>query len=114
MLRAETFYHLVHQSSLSSDIFSTVLIIRSHNNLLLSAQGQEHGQGASFLEMSSMIHVDGGHSFEQPRYLHDMLNRFQMADCRAASTPVPGGLNLSRYDGALLPPNHQYHSSHCL
>jgi hypothetical protein len=37
-----------------------------------------------------------------------MLNRFHMAACTPASTPLPYGLKLSRYDGELLPPDHQY------
>jgi hypothetical protein len=31
----------------------------------------------------------------QPRYIHDVLNRFSMLDCNAVSTPVPTGVHLS-------------------
>jgi hypothetical protein len=53
-------------------------------------------------------HVDGGYSLAQPRYVHVMVTRFNVTDCRSASTPVPVGFKLSRYDGDLLRPDHPY------
>jgi hypothetical protein len=69
---------------------------------------KDMGAASFFLGMKITRHADGGYSLEQPRYVHDMLARFSMTNCKPASTPVPIGLKLSRYDGELLPPDHQY------
>jgi hypothetical protein len=69
---------------------------------------KDMGVASFFLAMKITRREAGGYSLEQPRYVHDMLNRFHMADCNPVSTPLPVGLNLSRYDGELLPPGHQY------
>jgi hypothetical protein len=69
---------------------------------------KDMGTASYFLGMMITRHADGGYSLDQPKYVHDMLHRFQMADCKPVSTPIPVGLKLSRYDGELLPPDHQY------
>jgi hypothetical protein len=69
---------------------------------------KDMGMASYFLGMMITRHTDGGYSLDQPKYVHDMLNRFHMADCRPTSTPIPVGLKLSRYEGDLLPPDHQY------
>jgi hypothetical protein len=70
---------------------------------------KDMGKASYFLGMTITRHSDGGYSLDQPRYVLDMLTRLQMADdCRPACTPIHVGLKLSRYDGELLPPDHQY------
>jgi hypothetical protein len=66
------------------------------------------GKAFFFLGTKIARHADGGYSLEQPRYVHDMLTRLNMTDCRSASTTVPAGFKLSRYDGGLLRPDHPY------
>jgi hypothetical protein len=69
---------------------------------------KDMGHASYYLGMHIKKNADGGYSLLQPKYVADLLLRFNMTDCKPCSTPLPIGTQLSKFEGAPLSPDNQY------
>jgi hypothetical protein len=54
------------------------------------------GDARHFLGMTITRHEDGSYSLTQPKYVEDMLARFNLTDAKPVATPLPVGLRCQR------------------
>jgi hypothetical protein len=69
---------------------------------------KDMGAARHFLGMTITRHEDGGYSLTQPKYVEDMLERFNLSEAKPVATPLPVGLKLSKDAGEALPQDTPY------
>jgi hypothetical protein len=55
-----------------------------------------NGDARHFLGMTITRHEDGSYSLTLPKYVEDMLARFNLTDAKPVATPLPVGLKMSK------------------
>ena len=66
------------------------------------------GLASHFLGMTIERHADSGYSLTQPKYVDDMLEHFEMSNCKPAVTPMLVGQKLSKAIGKPLGADNPY------
>ena len=66
------------------------------------------GPASHFLGMTIERRDDSGYSLTQPKYVDDMLERFEMSNCKPAVTPMLVGQKFSKTVGKPLGADNQY------
>ena len=69
---------------------------------------KDMGAARHFLGITITRHDDNAFSLSQPKFVDDMLERFQLTNCKTAVTPMTVGQKLSKDIGKPLPPENLY------
>jgi hypothetical protein len=87
---------------------STVGVTNAKRDMQKMFDTKDMGAARHFLGMTITRHDDGSYSLTQPKYVDDMLARFNLTEAKPVVTPLPVGLKLSKDDGEILPPDSSY------
>jgi hypothetical protein len=87
---------------------STVGVNKAKHDMNKMFDTKDMGAARHFLGMTITRHEDGSYSLTQPKYVEDMLARFNLSEAKPVATPLPVGLKLSKDDGETLPPDSPY------